>query len=83
MHLAALALARWLLASSFMSIIFKYPAPIASMVMPPDPTPPAEPPRPSPDPDPLPGPGPGPEPIPIEPSLPEYVDVPPVQPIDR
>jgi hypothetical protein len=56
----------------------------ADRVMPPDPTPPAEPPRPSPDPDPLPVPGPGPVPvpIPIEPSLPEYVDEPPVQPID-
>jgi len=54
------------------------------MVMPPDPTPPAEPPGPSPDPDPLPAPGPGevPVPIPIEPGLPDYVDEPPVRPID-
>jgi len=69
-----------------MSIFSSQYAPaIEDMVMPPDPTPPAEPPRPSPDPDPLPVPGPGPVPvpIPIEPGLPDYVDVPPVKPIDR
>lgn len=79
------ALARWLLATFAMAIlIFQYP-PSVARVMPPDPTPPAEPPRPPPDPDPLPVPGPGPVPvpIPIEPSLPDYVDVPPVKPIDR
>jgi len=52
-------------------------------VMPPDPTPPAQPPHPSPDPDPPPAPGPVPPPVPIEPpGLPDYVDVPPVKPID-
>jgi hypothetical protein len=63
-------------------LIFQYSR-IAEDVMPPDPTPPAEPPRPPPDPEPLPIPGPVPVPIPIEPSLPDYVDVPPVRPMDR
>jgi hypothetical protein len=57
---------------------------VREAVMPPDPTPPAQPPPPGPDPDLPPGPGPGPVPAPepIEPNLPEYIDVPPVQPID-
>jgi len=62
--------------------IFEPRNPVQEAVMPPDPTPPAQPPNPGPDPDPPPGPGPAPAPSPIEPGLPEYVDVPPVQPID-
>lgn len=62
--------------------IFEPRSLVREAVMPPDPTPPAQPPEPGPDPDPPPGPGPGPAPSPIEPNLPEYVDVPPVKPID-
>ena len=55
---------------------------VREAVMPPGPTPPAQPPGPEPDPAPLPGPEPLP-PTPIDPpGLPDYVDVPPVRPID-